>query len=343
MSNNVKRNKEEVFCSFERQNLLRAPITWFGAKDRVVDQIWSRIGEDATNIIEPFLGTGVWLFNRPWGPAKFETGNDADSLILNFHRATQANPRLVARLATDIVHEVEFVHSNRWLFDARERLASALQDRHYYDADIAAQWLWGQMMTIAGFSLKRSSSCFMPRARRIPRYDEVEASLTALSERIRNVRFTCGNAMRLLKSPTNLWGRGLTGILLDPPYRAGTGRSTGLYAGDHAGNDIAVEVRDRAIELGANPKIRIAICGYIEEHDFWIPKSWERYPWCAGGGFANQDKTGSGAGRARAGREMIWFSPHCNKPPLAEQVLNRKRYEKIRGSISFCDVIPLAD
>ena len=73
---------------------------------------------------------------------------------------------------------------------------------------------------------------------------------------------------------------------------------------------VAHDVRKWAIENGGDPDLRIALCGYEGEHA--MPESWECVAWKARGGYGSQ---GDGRGRQNAGRERIWFSPHCLKPP----------------------------
>jgi hypothetical protein len=69
-------------------------------------------------------------------------------------------------------------------------------------------------------------------------------------------------------------------------------------------------VRAWALDNGDNPFLRIALCGYEGEHT--MPDSWECIAWKAGGGYGSQ---GNGAARENAGRERIWFSPHCLRQP----------------------------
>ncbi len=142
----------------------------------------------------------------------------------------------------------------------------------------------------------------------------------ALHDRLRRVRVCCGDWTRVL-GPSVTVKHGVCGIFLDPPYdmrvvsNAGSGRdgaapSDGLYA-NHS-NELSADVRKWAIENGNNPLLRIALCGYEGEHD--MPEEWECIAWKAQGGYGNQ---GTGTkGRANAGRERIWFSPHCLKPGL---------------------------
>jgi len=129
--------------------------------------------------------------------------------------------------------------------------------------------------------------------------------MIALSNRLRYVRVCCGDWSRVCgEAPTV--HNGLTGVFLDPPYADTAGRSE-VYSVDDT--QVAHAVREWAIERGDDPRMRIALCGYEGEHV--MPDSWECVAWKARGGYGSQ---GNNRGRANAGRERIWFSPHCLKP-----------------------------
>ena len=124
-----------------------------------------------------------------------------------------------------------------------------------------------------------------------------------LAERLRLVRVCCGDWHRIC-GPSVTSKRGITGVFLDPPYADEAGRRDDLYASDSG--DVAHSVREWAISNGDNPELRIALCGYEGEHV--MPGSWEFLAWKTRGGYGSQ---GNGSGRENAGRERIWFSPHC--------------------------------
>jgi hypothetical protein len=67
-----------------------------------------------------------------------------------------------------------------------------------------------------------------------------------------------------------------------------------MYAEDDR-DDVSAAVRAWAIDHGADPQFRIALCGYAGEHE--MPPTWSCVMWRAA--FGN-----------RRG-ECIWFSPHC--------------------------------
>lgn len=91
---------------------------------------------------------------------------------------------------------------------------------------------------------------------------------------------------------------------MDPPYGEGVS-----YAVED--RDLASEVWAWACDMGDNPKLRIAVCGYDDGRE--LPRGWTTLRWDAnrrhgGAGYANR---ADGPGRERARRETIWFSPHC--------------------------------
>lgn len=105
--------------------------------------------------------------------------------------------------------------------------------------------------------------------------------------------------------PTVTFKHGITGIFLDPPYGVDD-RDPCLYVEDSL--TVSADAHVWAIENGKNPLLRIALCGYEDEHA--MPDSWECVAWKAPGGYAGQRK---GGGNANCRRERIWFSPHCLK------------------------------
>ena len=132
-----------------------------------------------------------------------------------------------------------------------------------------------------------------------------EAALRAwfamLAARLEGVRITCGDWRRVL-GPSPTVHLGTTAVFLDPPY--GVAEREDCYS--HDSRHVANEVREWAIAHGEDPRLRIALAGYDTEHA--MPARWTAHRWKAHGGYANQ---GNGQGRVNAGRECLWFSPHC--------------------------------
>jgi hypothetical protein len=129
------------------------------------------------------------------------------------------------------------------------------------------------------------------------------AYMRQLASRLRSVRVCCGDWSRIC-GPSPTFKHGITGVFLDPPYADEADRTSDLYSRDSG--DVAHAVREWAIENGDNPLLRIALCGYAGEHA--MPDSWREIAWKAHGGYGCQ---GNNQARENAGRERIWFSPHC--------------------------------
>jgi len=142
-----------------------------------------------------------------------------------------------------------------------------------------------------------------------------------LSARIRHVRIVNGDWQRVcttgaLQTLPVRMSDGHTGILLDPPYADTASRSRDMYA--HDSLDVAHDVRAWCLTNGGNPKYRIALCGYENEHGTQLVETgWTEHEWFTTGflrgGMGDQQH-----------RERIWLSPHCldlNPPDPAEQQL----------------------
>jgi hypothetical protein len=127
-----------------------------------------------------------------------------------------------------------------------------------------------------------------------------------LSNRLRDVRIACGDFERVL-GPSITMAIGTTAVFLDPPYDTNAADCHDAYSVDTSG--VAERARRWAVANGGNPAFRIALCGYMGEHDVeMVAAGWDAYQWKAKGGYGNQ---GSGRGRENAKREVVWFSPHC--------------------------------
>ena len=314
---------------------LKSPFPWFGGKSKVSHLVWERFG-NVPNYVEPFFGSGAVLLGRPHD-AGTETINDMDCMVANFWRALQCDPDAVTFYADNPVNEADQHARHLWLCsqeDFRERMKV---DPECYDAKIAGWWVWGQCIWIgsgwcsvqlphlgnAGKGINRQRPHLGNAGTGVHRKrphlgdagtggDECVSGPTSgtpllaymreLSERLRRVRVCCGDWNRVC-GPSVTFKHGITGVFLDPPYGEDADRAE-LYSQESF--SVARDVRDWCIANGDNPDMRIALCGYEGEHD--IPDSWECIAWKACGGYGSQ---GEGRGRNNAGRERIWFSPHC--------------------------------
>lgn len=295
-----------------------------------------------------FGSGAVLLSRPNWTPENraLETINDASGYVSNFWRAVAADPEAVAHYADWITSENDLHARHAWLVQRKDELASRLEgDPDWFDAKIAGWWAWGMSCWIgsgfcsgngpwqsvngelvniaqgdAGRGVNRQLVHLGDAGRGVNRKrvhlgnnagraGEGEAGLVAwmqaLSERLRRVRVCCGDWTRVM-GPTVTEKNGLTGIFLDPPYSDAANRYADLYEQDSL--DVAHDVRRWCVENGDNPMLRVALCGYLDEHDDLESAGWEAFSWKAHGGYGSQ---GNGNGRANAAREVIWFSKSC--------------------------------
>lgn len=298
---------------------MKAPFPWFGGKSRVAHIVWERFG-NVPNYVEPFAGSLAVLLGRPHAPG-IETVNDKDCLIANFWRALQSEPEAVAEAADNPVNEADQHARHLWLCSQEEFRERMKTEPDYYDVRIAGWWVWGQCIWIGSGWCSRqlphlgdagTESCIAsdPTSGTQVRAQLLEY-MRELAERLRRVRVCCGDWSRVC-GPSPTVKLGITGVFLDPPYTDDADRQEDLYAVD----DLAIgkEVYAWAAEWGNDPRMRIALCGY--EGEYHLP-GWTEIAWKARGGYGSQS---DGRGRANAGRERIWFSPHCLKLGLFEEV-----------------------
>lgn len=329
---------------------LRAPFPYFGGKSKIAPLVWTRLGYDVPNYIEPFLGSGAMLLARPGGAGKSETVNDKDGLLANFWRAIRGAPEEVAAHADWPVNENDLHARHAWLVGQKSRITDQLEgDAEWFDAKSAGWWVWGlscwigsgwcsgdgswrvidgrlvrdagdlpgvarQMPNVIGMGVHRIrphlSSAKGINARRA---SDMVAYFQSLSARFRDVRVCSGDWSRIT-GPSVTVLKGVTAVFLDPPYLHSIGRDTELYAEESA--TIANDVREWAIERGDNQLFRIAMCGYEGEHE--MPASWECVSWSAGAGYSGQRQRGDNGNRHR---ERVWFSPHCLRPKYEQSAL----------------------
>jgi len=122
-----------------------------------------------------------------------------------------------------------------------------------------------------------------------------------LSNRLRDVRVTCGDWTRVVKDSVTT-SHGLTAVFLDPPYTKGEMD----YSVGGVGTDLPMQVQAWAKQNGANEKLRIALCGHAMEHEALTSSGWTTRNWTVSGGYARTEEA-----RSNSALETIWFSPHC--------------------------------
>lgn len=308
---------------------LRAPFPYFGGKSRASHLIWPRFG-DVPNYCEAFFGSGAVMLARPH-PPQTETVNDLDCMIANFWRSLKHAPELIADYCDEPVNEADLHARHLWLLNQTAFRTRMMSDPDYFEPKIAGWWVWGRCSQIGGgWCIQKDGAVPSERIAGLKDIypDQVEpagysipnmtaqgvqskrileqgmhAHMMQLAVRLRNTRVACGDWSRVC-TPAVTHGKGLTAVLLDPPYFDGL--SDGLY--EHNDENVSAKVRQWAIENGNNPLLRIALCGYEGEHP--MPDDWETVAWVAAGGYGGQRKDGT---NENSEKERIWFSPACIK------------------------------
>jgi DNA adenine methylase len=322
---------------------LQAPFPWFGGKRRVAAQVWDRFG-DTPNYVEPFAGSLAVLLGRPDDHrAKTETVNDLDGFVANFWRAVATDPEAVAEWADWPVNENDGHARHVWLVGQRESLSRRLDgDPDFYDVKIAGWWVWGVCgwigsgfcsgdgpwqsvggelidtrgdLSNAGQGIHRQlphlGNAGQGIHRQLPHLGDAGRGIyewfAALAERLRTVRVTSGDWARVVSESVTT-RHGLTAVFLDPPYGDEV-EQTRVYATDCG--QVSDAVRNWCLDNGANPLLRIALCGYAGEgHEALEDEGWTVHAWRAAGGYGGGR---GGNGDENRAKERIWYSPHCRE------------------------------
>lgn len=123
-----------------------------------------------------------------------------------------------------------------------------------------------------------------------------------LSDRLRDVRVTCGDWLRVADSESVTTRHGMTAIFLDPPYSKGNMD----YAAGGVGTDLPLQVQEWCAEHGRDKDLRIVICGHAGEHSALEAIGWTAHEWKSGGGYARTDEAVE-----NRKSETVWASPAC--------------------------------
>jgi len=152
---------------------IKAPFPWFGGKSRAADLIWERLG-DPVNYVEPFAGSLAVLLARLTVPGN-EIVNDLDCYVANAWRAMKFAPDDVANHCDWPVNEADLHARHRWLHGRKEFRERMEHDPDYFDARIAAWWIWGLSCWIGGNFCRPSRQDALPHltggkgvARKVP-------------------------------------------------------------------------------------------------------------------------------------------------------------------------------
>jgi len=325
---------------------LAAPFPYFGGKRRAAPIIWRALGDPGGYVEPFAGSAAVLLARPPFKGRRVETLNDADGWLVNVWRSLQLSPAETAAHCFGPVSEIDYHARLAWLQERRTpELVSWLEgDPENHDPKAAGWWLYvlacgigdpfggGPWRVIDGHlrdvrELPHLSSAGQGVNRKLPHLssagqgvnrelphlssagqgdlDRLDAYLRTLADRLRRVRITCGDWRRVVKPSVTRSGSGGDGthaIFLDPPYAT----SGDLYAETNSGkgHDVAHDVNLWC--RTADPKLRIVLCGYDNEHANLESLGWRVMSWKSFGGYRPH-----GYGGKETDRERLWLSPAC--------------------------------
>lgn len=323
----------------------RAPFPYFGGKRMAAQDVWNALGDAGHYIEPFCGSCAVLLARPKSHRGRVETVNDADGMLVNVWRSIRHYPDLVAEECAIPVMEAELharlwaVRRKR----TRDFLAWLEGNEWHCDPKLAADWLYctcasigdcwgdsgpwhvvgGKMVNAPAAARGFDCACYTPPgiARELPhlgdagrginrelpavggsagasgRLGNLMQYLRALADRLERVRICCGDWRRVVASPSVLYaGQRTAAVFLDPPYSV----SPGLYA---VGASVSEDVREWC--AAAPEDVRIALCGYGNDHDALLERGWSKVEGTAGG---------SGYGKVGAKeRERMWLSPACRR------------------------------
>lgn len=304
---------------------LKAPFPYFGGKSKVSDIVWQALGNPA-HYIEPFFGSGAVLLNRPDHDITMtETICDADGYVANVWRSIQFAPDEVSKWCDWPVNHADLIARKARLIRQKNYLLEGLcKDDKWHDVELAGYWIWAASCWIgSGLTCPKQRPNISNKGmgvhavgkrpdignkgkgvHAVGRMNHIYEWMNELSHRLRRVRVVCGDWNRVCGGnwQDNI---GVCGIFFDPPYSADR---RDVYAIDSY--SVAHDVREWCLARGDNPRYRIVLAGYFEEHESLLKHGWTVKKWSATGGYANIAKSDS-RGKVNRHKEALFFSPHC--------------------------------
>lgn len=305
----------------ESNEMMQAPFYYYGGKARVAGIVWRALGHVRT-YIEPFFGSGAVLLKRPgYDPVQhIEIVGDKDGYIANVWRAIKYYPDEVVKYCDWPINHADLAAKRKYLVGKKkELLQNLIKDHKWCDPELAGFWIWMASCWV-GDSMTDDSASYgiCGRAPRVTIVhginkanlaDHLDEWIGALSTRLRKVRVVCGDWQSTLRGKVlQMTAQSNCGVFLDPPDSLGAGRQTRLFGvkDDRAAQD----AREWALGVGNDPRYRIVLAGYYEEHiKECVDAGWSCYRW-----IGNESITGSNLqhnGKQENLREALFFSPHC--------------------------------
>jgi site-specific DNA-adenine methylase len=295
---------------------LRLPFTYFGGKSAISDVIWKHLG-DPKCYIEPFLGSGAALLNRPaFNGNRIEVVNDNYGMLVNFWRAMKHDAVAVhSGMEFPSSHD-EIMARAYWCFtEGKRRIAGVIGDPQAFDLQSAQYWGYimrhgvSRPIRAENGSWKWGGADGWLRAGHETGTDKIAIStpymeggrvntppledFIAIQNRLLNTVIYNRNAVDVLRGYEGVISRGKTGIFLDPPYRnLHHTWDDGIYHDEGNTESVIAPMLEWVLKHERHPNVKIVLAGYANDYPelaHWKPVIWDKHPGFSKHGESSQE------------------------------------------------------
>jgi DNA adenine methylase len=251
-----------------KQELLRAPIQWFGGKGKMITKLMNHVPLGGKPYCEPFMGAASLFFARP--PAPVEVLNDTDGDLVNLFRCLQDKEtfdELAHKLHYTLYARAEFIESIK-----------ILQDKSITDKVLRA-WAFFVKLNMGISNMSNSSGSWSRNftsnrgcARNINSWIMRLAMLEDWHKRLLMAQIDNRDALDVIK----YWDSNDTVFYIDPPYIHDTRKTKDVY-----NQELNNDYHKNLVQVILDCKGAVVLSGY--EHEIYQPLidvGWEctKYP-----------------------------------------------------------------
>ncbi len=227
---------------------MRCVLKYPGSKWSYTDWIVSQF--PAHNVyLEPYFGSGACFFSKH--PARYETVNDVDGLVVNFFRAVRDFPDQLARainltpFSRQEYREIEENHAGEEI----QLTGDCVEDARRF-AVRCFQGFGSKLADRCGWkNSKQSAGPINPAV-----WGNVPASVLAAAQRLKNAQIENADALELIRA----YNADDCLIYADPPYLGETRNNKRIYRAEMMGEQAHVQL----LEALLSHKGPVVLSGY---------------------------------------------------------------------------------
>jgi DNA adenine methylase len=247
-----------------KQDMLRAPIRWFGGKGKMIKKLMSHVPLGGKPYCEPFMGAATLFFARP--PAPVEVLNDTDGDLVNLFKCLQDKNTFD-----------ELTHKLRYTLYARAEFAEAIEILENNTEDkIKRAWAFFVLLN-QGFGGKKSNKTigswgrtFVSSGGCANNINKWLMRLTMLEDwhkRLLMAQIDNKDALEVIQ----YWDTDETVFYIDPPYIHDTRKTKNVY-----NQELNDDYHKNLVKIILDCKGAVVLSGY--EHKIYQPlieSGWE--------------------------------------------------------------------